>query len=128
MVADRHDPRARRKAQPRPDLVERGAPLGVLRDVGAQRADARGKRMAEISQRQEQLQPRIREERDLRNAADLDARLGEAIGNGALGELLGLLVAGEALLLRRRDDSPVADDGRRGIVGAEVEPEDESRV
>jgi hypothetical protein len=84
--------------------------------------------MAEISQRQEQLQPRIREERDLRDAADLDARLGEAIGNGALGELLGLLVAGEALLLRRRDDSPVADDGRRGIVGAEVEPEDESRV
>ena len=84
--------------------------------------------MAEIGQRQEQLQKGIHEEGDLGDVAGLKARLVKAIGDGALGELLGLLVAGEALLFSRRDNRPIADEGRRGIVSAEVEAEDNARV
>jgi len=82
--------------------------------------------VAEVGQREEQLQPGIGEERDPRDVSRLQACLGEAVRDGVLGELLGVLVPGEPLFFGRRDDRPVGDDGRRGIVGAEVEAEDNS--
>ena len=82
--------------------------------------------MAEIGQRQEQLQPGIDKEGDPRDVARLKTCLVEAVGNGALGEILGLLVPGESLLFSRGDDCSVADESRCGIVGAEVEAKDDT--
>src|SRR5262249_42971693 len=63
-----------------------------------------------------ELEQRLVVEADIVDVADADAALAQAVGDGMVGEPGVVLLASEALLLRRGDDVAVAREAGRRVV------------
>ena len=86
------------------------------RDRHAERAEA-ARREGEVGLEQPlELQERLVVEDDVVDVAELDAGLGQAVVDRVRGKARIVLLAGEALLLRRGDDAPVLDQRGGAVV------------
>ena len=97
-------------AQPqRHRLEERPKPLRRVGEVGLEQAL--------------ELQERLVVEADVVQLLGGHARLAQAVGDGLGGEVVVVLLAGEALFLRRGDDRAVDQQGRGGVVVERRDPQ-----